>query len=289
MEEGKACCEQVTQVEPAAPVVSPDPPKIAIVGCSDSKTLAPYDDKSWEIWAMNNSYLHTRRNTKWFEIHPIKFEAGHFWRRKLIKPGIFEFSRDFRGKQVDEYMQDLARLDIPVYMQQHWDVIPKSIPYPLQLVTQKYGNYFTNSVSYMIVLAIEQILDWRGKSGKPGGEIGCYGVDMATGSEYGPQRPSCEFFLGIAAGLGIVLNIPPKADLLKTRFLYGFQEREQTQWEAKVTGIIEGMAIRKQKAIQQYEMSRKQIDQYVGAEEAVREIERIWSNLGDSKIWRDPQ
>ena len=278
--DGKACetcSDTVSQPDNPTPAGKPEK-KIAIVGCSDSKDLAPYDDKSWEIWAMNNSYMHTKRHTRWFEIHPIKFEDGHFYRRKLMRPGVFEFSKEFRGKLTDDYMKDLAALDCPVYMQQHWDIIPKSIPYPLQEVIAKFGNYFTNSVSYMIALAIMENAT----------EIGCYGVDMATATEYGPQRPSCEFFLGIAAGLGIKLRVPDKADLLKTRFLYGFQEREQVAWEVKMHGIMEGMALRKQKALQSYEMAKKQIDQYVGAEEAVREVQRIWANLADTQIWRNP-
>jgi hypothetical protein len=176
------------------------------------------------------------------------------------------------------YLKNIASLDCPVYMQQHWDIIPKSIPYPLEEITKSFGRYFTNSVSYMIALAIKQGYK----------EIGCWGVDMATASEYGPQRPSCEFFLGIAAGLGIKITIPDQADLLKTRFLYGFEEREQVAWEKKITQMLEAMEGRKQKALQQYEVANKQIQQYVGAQEAVKEIQRIWSNWGDPKVWTDP-
>ena len=86
--------------------------KIAIVGCSDSKDEAPYDDDSWELWAMNNAYSHVRRRTAWFEIHPVKFENGTYWRRKLIKPGIFKWATDFRGAPVEKYLNDLAILDV---------------------------------------------------------------------------------------------------------------------------------------------------------------------------------
>lgn len=258
--------------------VDDKPLKVAIVGGSDTKGLAPYDSEDWEIWGMNNTYANMPRSTRWFEIHPIKFENGHYFRRKQIRPGVFKWSLEFRGQKVDDYMADLAGLDIPVYMQKPWESIPKSLAYPLDKVLQKFGNYFTNSVSYMIALAI---LDGAK-------EIGCFGVDMATGSEYGPQRPSCEFFLGVAAGLGLVLNIPPQADLLKTKFLYGFQEREQMEFEEKLLSIMAGMASRKQKALAQFEFARKQVEQYTGAEEGVKEIQRIWSNLADEKIWRDP-
>ena len=253
--------------------------KIAIVGCSDSKDEAPYDDESWELWAMNNAYSHVRRRTAWFEIHPVKFENGTYWRRKLIKPGIFKWATDFRGAPVEKYLNDLAILDVPVYMQQKWDIIPKSEPYPLQKIIETFGNYFTNSVSYMIALAIYQNAT----------EIGCYGVDMATGSEYGPQRPSCEFFLGVAAGMGIKITIPKVADLLKTKFLYGFQEREQAAWEEKMTGMRDAISARKVKSLQERALAEQKVQQYIGAEESHREMERVWSNLMTSTTWNDPQ
>jgi len=37
-----------------------------------------------------------------------------------------------------------------------------------------------------------------------------------------------------------------------------------------------------------YEMEQKRINQYVGAQEALKEIHRVWSSHQDSKIWSDP-
>jgi hypothetical protein len=264
--------ETTGAVTEAAPRVK----KIAIIGCSDSKHLAPYADKSWEIWSMNNSF-HVERRDVWFEIHPIKKVGNQFMRRKLIKPGVFEWSDDFRGQPMNDYIKSLKSLDCPVYMQQHWEEIPKSVPYPLAEVTSRFGRYFTNSVSYMIAMAI--------MSGAT--DIGCFGVDMSTGSEYGPQRPSCEWFLGIAAGMGIRLTIPDQADLLKTMFLYGFEEREQCAWEKKLSSMLSAMTERKQKAEAKRIEAERQVHQYVGALEATREIERIWSNHMTKKVWKD--
>lgn len=272
--------EKKEEQKPEAPPEAAKPEKkVAIVGCSDTKTLAPLNDPSWEIWAMNNAFAHVTKRDVWFEVHPIKYENGIYYRRQLVRRGVFTWSQEFRGATVNQYMQMLAELDIPVYMQRHWECIPKSVPYPLQEIVQKFGTYFTNSVSYMIALAILQ-----GAT-----HIGCWGVDMATGSEYGHQRPSCEFFLGIAAGLGIIITIPPEADLLKTRFLYGFQEREATQWESKMLQMLGGMEKRKNEAAQKAQLSQKQVDQYLGAEMAIREIQRIWSNHQDTQIWQNKE
>ena len=48
-------------------------------------------------------------------------------------------------------------------------------------------------------------------------------VDTVLDSEYTYQRPSCEYFLGVAAGQGITVNIPAGSDLLKSTHLYGFE------------------------------------------------------------------
>ena len=47
---------------------------------------------------------------------------------------------------------------------------------------------------------------------------------MGQDTEYATQRPSCEFFLGICVGYGIPVQIDPVSDLLKTDFLYGYDE-----------------------------------------------------------------
>jgi hypothetical protein len=107
-------------------------------------------------------------------------------------------------------------------------------------------------------------------------------------SEYGPQRPSCEYFLGIAVGLGIKIVIPKQMDLLKTKFLYGFGEVEAQAWETKLVQMLEAMDARQQKAINTMEIAKKQNDQYIGAKEALKEIQRIWANFNESKIWQDP-
>ena len=226
---------------------------------------------------MHNSFVHTQRQDRWFEIHRLKKENGTYFRRELVRPGVFRWTADFRGVTVNEYVKMVADLDIPVYMQQHWPDIPKSERYPLEEIIKRFGNYFTNSVSYMIALAI-----YFGAT-----EIGCWGVDMATASEYGPQRPSCEFFLGVCAGLQIKITLPPEADLLKTRFLYGFGEREQQAWEAKMMSILAGMEDRRQKALMKMQTSSKAVEQYTGGIEAMKEVQRVWSNFGDEKIWRD--
>lgn len=62
-------------------------------------------------------------------------------------------------------------------------------------------------------------------------------------SEYGHQRPSCEFFLGWAAGLGIEIEIPDSADLLKAPYLYGLHDEELTALQKKMRARVEGLKV----------------------------------------------
>ena len=236
--------------------------KIAIVGCSDSKDLAPWKDESWEIWGVNNLFISMKqeidiKRMRWFEIHNITFDGKNFYRRgDLI----------FRGQSVNDYIKGLISLGCPVYMQKKWDQIPNSVEYPIKEILQSMGGYFTNTISYEIALAI-----YEGAT-----EIGIWGVDMAVGTEYAHQRPSCEYFLGVAKGLGINIFVPAEADLLKTRFLYGFQEQEKTAWEKKVNKMMASMHQRMIDAENQERQSFMKKQQYIGALEAAKELNKIW-------------
>ena len=139
--------------------------KVAIVGCSQSKSLAPFDDLSFEIWGVNNLYPHIPRANRWFEIHEIFQQGETYLRRGDIK---------FRGQPVNDYLKTMGEWtqekSCPVYMQRKWDLVPTSIPYPVEEMIKKFGGYFTNSVSWMIALAIHEGAE----------EIHVYGVDMAV-------------------------------------------------------------------------------------------------------------
>lgn len=244
--------------------------KVAIVGCSQSKSLAPFDDPSFEIWGVNNLYPHIPRANRWFEIHYLSQDAnGKYLRRE---------QPEFRGQPVEQYLTQLGEWakshNCPVYMQKEWNLVPTAIQYPLQEILAAFGGYFTNTVSYMIALAIYEGFE----------EIHVYGVDMAVDTEYHHQRPSCEYFLGVAAGRGIKVHIPAEADLLKTRFLYGFQEPLKTSWDKKLILMKKTINEKEQRInndianhMKQVEMLKNQLQQFAGARHALQETDKIWS------------
>ena len=520
---------EIEQIQPSPQPQHPwryrKAPKVCIVGCADSKNMAPFLDPSYEIWGVNNLFvtqLPNARYDRWFEIHNIEYNGKNWSRRESL---------DFRGQTVDDYVKSLARLPFPVFMQKEWSQIPNAVEYPLKEILDTFGDYFTNTISWEIALAIylgfeeikivgvdmavgclapetkvlttdlrwvesatltvgdeligfdeksdngngktrrwrkttvtacpeisrpcykiyfedgstiiasekhgwlthgENINRWkttdelvtsshrggkptrvlklvdtwdssktwgRGylaaafdgeghfcqnprndhkgsytmnlgfsqkenamsetveqlfldqglefskrpingestnqyhvKGGKPEimrclgsirpkrllekfdpsnlgevqamkyvavekieylGEQKVIGLEtecktfVAEGlashnSEYMHQRPSCEFFLGVAAGKGIIIDIPDEADLLKTRFLYGFGEKKQDKFAKKMKKIDSEMFGRQQKAENVMKQQEIAFHQYTGARQALGEIQKIWSNLGDT-------
>ena len=99
-----------------------------------------------------------------------------------------------------------------IYMPEKHPELQNSVAYPREEITERFGPYFTSTIAYMVALAITEEPEF----------IGVYGVDMATAGEYYDQRPCCEFLLGIAAGMGIEIGIPKSSALLKSPWIYGF-------------------------------------------------------------------
>lgn len=179
--------------------------KIAIVGGASSRMDAPFTNQAWEIWGCNNCYLGLPRISRWFEIHKIHFDGTDYYRRGR---------KEFRGMKVNDYLGSLRRLEVPVYMQLHWPVIPQSVQYPIEDIIKRFGRYFTSSIAYMIAFAIREGAK----------EISLHGINMGCDDEYSIQKPCLEYLIGYARGMGIKVSISEDSALLYTQQMYGFEE-----------------------------------------------------------------
>ncbi len=242
--------------EPDGPAVVPGK-KVAILGFTDSHKLAPFGDPSWEIWGLNELYLMIPRWSRWFEIH---------------SRSVYEADK----KRTSDHIYALRAMTCPVYMHQHYDDIPGSIPYPLMAIAQMFPNpgvggkpYLTNSISYMLALSIAEGFN----------EIALYGVDMAHSTEYQQQRPSCEYFLGIAQGRGIKVTIPPECELLKTDFLYGFEQELIERWDARMKAREVDLNNKIAAADAQIAQAMEARAQYRGAFQDTQHLRQNWQGL----------
>ena len=171
--------------------------KVAIVGFAESsRHLAPFDDPEWEIWAMNQLYRHIPRATRWWEMHKFPDYL-------TIDP--------VPGTDYAAWLRDCP---IPVYMCEKQADVPNSVRFPLEDMVATFGDYYYSTISYMLALAIQEGFE----------EIGLWGIDLAHDSEYEYQKPSAEYFLGIAIGRGITIHLPNQSALLKGLYRYGYQD-----------------------------------------------------------------
>ena len=182
--------------------------KVAIIGTAEPHwRAAPYADESWEIWTCGGIFSSVPRVTRHFEIH-AKEETCKGWGQSP--------EQELTARNV--YWDWLNQQGPNVVLRAPTPDCPNASVYPLGAVVEAFPDkYFTNTISYMLALALLEGVT----------ELALYGVDMAlsgTGlaDEYGVQRPSVEFYLGIAVGSGVRVHLPPETTLLKCRRLYGF-------------------------------------------------------------------
>ncbi len=178
--------------------------KIAIVcGSPSSEMLAPFDDKSWEIWVLGNriNRFEGKRVTRIFEIHDDLSEHG----------------------DIAAYVNLLVNLKIPLVVGASFPQTIKEVKngektthvkhFPFEEAEKLFGSkYLTSSSAYMMALALIE-----GAT-----EIGIYGVDMAVDDhEYFWQRPCMEAWIGFAKGRGVKVTIPEISMIGKCDYVEG--------------------------------------------------------------------
>ena len=169
--------------------------RINILGAAGGWETVPYDDG--ELWAVNNSHVHMDRPIDLvIDIH------NHCLHPELEK-----------DKQSLEFIKGRG---ITLIAREVIDGI-KSRKYPLEEIRKEFcdTDYFGSGIDYMIALAIYEKAT----------EIHIYGVQMMKGSEYHHQKPSVEYWCGVANGRGISVTVHGYySTILKTRnyMMYGY-------------------------------------------------------------------
>lgn len=183
------------------PLIERKTDKLLILGTASTKDAAPLGDESFTVWAVSPyvSYpgVVSENVDVLFEMHPKRYWG---------EPDVTERLVSFAG---------------PVVMQQAYPEIPNSVAYPIEDIESVFhvdamGDdlYVTNTISYMVALGILMGFE----------EFHLYGVHMSHNTEYGYQKPNCEYYLGYAAAMGKTIVLPKGGELLRTPYLYGYNE-----------------------------------------------------------------
>ena len=198
--------------------------KVCIVGFAPTWNMAPFKDDSFEFWACNEFYL-----VKDGDIVPKIDLLFELHSRNEIETKERDLTKG-------HHLKWLQNATIPILMQKHFDDIKNSIPFPKDYMVNKYGTYFTNTISWQVALAID--LGFK--------EIHLYGVNMANDEEYASQRPSVEYFIGLARGMGIKVFIPDQSDICKSWTLYGFEDEAATILAKRIKHLRDENVAKKQ-------------------------------------------
>lgn len=205
--------------------------KLAIVGAEpQTRDNAPWDDSSFDIWAISNwaAADWMKRCDAVIEIHKPELYQNH------PKDPI--------------YWNWLKTTKTPVYMQLWDENVPASIEYPLREVLAMLpmkvkglaARPLNSSIAFALGLAI-----LKGYK-----DIDLYGIEMAASSEYRSQQPIFSFWVGFAAGRGVNLNINCTHKLF-VQPLYGYEEMLNND---KIHSYINGMKEQQAELLKQSHM-----------------------------------
>jgi len=243
---------------------------VALIGYAwSSLHLIPWEqaqNDEIELWGMNDLYIMPDMQGKfsaWFQMH---------LERELLA----------RFTENAEWMK--KEHGFPIFTLEKYDWCPNSVKYPIQEVMQALGrDYMTNTVSYMLGLAYLNSIVFQ-----PDGytDIYLYGIDMATGEEYGSQRPSCEYLVGLLEGKGINVHIPSQSDLLKAGRLYGYEQGHTIKDKLDQRGEELKSKLEYQKARSVESVAAE--NQLTGALQNLEMMQRnwLWDNSEDE--WSSP-
>jgi|TARA_R110002110_G_scaffold344363_5_gene554336 hypothetical protein len=195
----------------------PNSKRLCILGTAPSWRDAPFDDPSFEIWAINDSWtLPLPRVDAWFDLHPL----DHLYFRPVSDRVVYAedvpHGHYVRPHGHLEKLQEMART-IPVWLQADppdgWP--PNAQRLPIEILEEKFGTYWASGPSYEIALALH--LGFT--------EIHIYGIHLETEHEYREQRPNFEYLLGVARGMGVKVVMADAAPLLKHGWRYGYESK----------------------------------------------------------------
>jgi hypothetical protein len=298
--------EEAAAVEVAVP--SRPSAKFAIVGFTFSRELTPWDEEGWTIAPCNNLWRYVPDTwQRLYDLHDhetIESDEEHV--------------KFLRGETVEKADGTKTTIgDRPVFVWKPKPEWPTAVAFPKDAIIERFGRYFTNSIAWITAHALMEMEAMAGQFAdeqiaaflkeNEGAEplaaalhsainrdvltncaLHIYGVDMAQGTEYAAQRPSCEYFLGLAAGMGVQIHVPDTSDLLKCAYLYGVDD--DSPLRSKLEDRSKELKARQTALAQQMQMIDQQKAEYIaamnqlaGALETTDYFRGVWLNAAANR------
>jgi len=215
---------------------------LCLLGTAYSRHKAPWDNPNAEFWGVGHCLLleDIKKMDKVFEIHlPYIYESEispfKSGKEQTNKPLVYHANKEnalFHAKEKD----------VTVIVSQKNDKLNSYEIFPRQELIEKYQGilpvsdkfYATNSIAWMILYAIHL---------NKFDEIHLYGIHLETNTEWQYERPCCEWWLGVWAGLMLaqgkkgVIHMAEESDICRGLNEYGFADIEIRR--KKIQGKLE--------------------------------------------------
>jgi hypothetical protein len=191
---------------------------VAIIGCATGWEDAPLDG---ECWGITNIILR-RDMTRTFDIHDLTWSVQQWYDHYMMwMPGFYGANAllakaQRRLEQVPLVLKRVKELKIPLYSTAKYKGVPTSRLYPIKKVGEHFQmRFLASTVDYAFVLALFEGFK----------SIDLYGVKMSFGEEYEHQLKSFHYWIGLAHGMGVTVNVHGEGvAVLKTKngLMYGY-------------------------------------------------------------------
>jgi len=242
---------------------------VAFVGMAKtSRHLAPWKDKSKEIWVLNESPVHNyqKRFNRLFQLHP-RWDAMRGDYTNFNDPMHDKWLRNDPWDEKDiKYLEQTSTYK-DVYYGPEGTKLPIEVGAPRR--TEDFPIYVLDAKDFRdvpgaVTFPLHEILDWfaaeyeinRFKEGHfvfeyftstvnmmfalamyEGFErIELFGFEMSSQEEYAYQKPATEFWMGVALGRGVEIYLPKGCALLgASEKIYGYEKTPGfTQMHAEI-------------------------------------------------------
>lgn len=210
---------------------------MALIGSAPTVEFAPWYDQNYQIWTHAICMGQCKRVDRVFEMHPPVTWRDH------VKP------------QWPTYYDWLKSCPYPVYMEEKYPDVPNSVRYPKERIFAQcramIGRlHFGSQADYMIALALSEGIT----------HIALYGIHYTSPVKDGDrleQLLAIKFWLGVAAGRGVTLEIPEGNPIFDIpRDVYGYESHATTEkylekltQQAKSIDIVAPMGPREIRAL----------------------------------------
>lgn len=168
--------------------------KVAILGTGQSLVAAPFGDPSFAKWTQNGAWSAALQADVHFEMHDYEGEQG------------------FAAVYGPEYVAWLKARTNPTYMLEARPWVPSSRRFPIESMTEQFGEVWASTLCYMLALAIT-----KGCS-----EIALCGIEMHGKQEYLQEREWVQQLRGQALGRAVKVTFPGGSALEKRSTRYGY-------------------------------------------------------------------